>query len=200
MERKPLPAEYYDDAYYPRMRGNDAGAEIADQVRAQGVMRIGKPAATGNILEVGCGQGQVVKRLRDAGYEAQGIDFAEAAVRTSVCPFVEQMDAGDISYPPATFGTVCTFHALEHLSEEGLPRCLAAMNALARNHIFIVVPGLTPVATREPHPEHRIEPPFDGWYKIFADGLPHFRMDHAEVWEPTYWVTAYECWFWFVRK
>lgn len=195
------PPEFYDKHYYDNMRGDGEGAIVADHVRAEKVMSFGPPEKVGRILDVGCGQGQVVSLLRDKGYDAYGIDYSPDAIRTSLAPgFCEQGDATDLRFDDGAFDTICTFHTLEHLPPEALGDALAHIGRCTKERILVVVPGLTPFATRPPQPDHQQEPSFDGWYSQLRHGLPDFRHTKSQVFEPTYWVDAYELWFEFVRR
>lgn len=200
-EKEVKPPEFYDKQYYDTMRGNGEGAIIADHVRAEKVISFGSPQRVGRILDVGCGQGQVVRLLRDKGYEAFGVDYSPDAIATSLCPeYCQQMDATELRFSDGEFDTICTFHTLEHLPPERLVDALAHLNRCCKEKLLIVVPGLTPMATRDPQPDHQQEPTFDGWYYQLRNGLLDFRMDKAQVFEPTYWIDAYELWFEFLRR
>ena len=64
----------HNEAYAAFLAGWDAGfyAKYADTLR---------PASGGaRVLDVGCGVGQVVARLTEAGYEAHGVEIGRAHV------------------------------------------------------------------------------------------------------------------------
>lgn len=73
------------------------------------------------ILEVGCGKGAFVKRLRDKlNLDAQGIELnsSAAAYATKQGIPVSQIDLYDLSeQQPNYFDVVCSFQVLEHIAE-----------------------------------------------------------------------------------
>ncbi|HEX8394660.1 MAG TPA: class I SAM-dependent methyltransferase [Longimicrobium sp.] len=93
--------------------------------------RPGTPRA----LDVGCGAGELLARLRLAGYDAQGVEWdpaaAEVGRRTSGCP-VQTGDFRAVDLPAGSFDLVVLSHVFEHLDD---PR-----GALRRIH-ELLAPG-----------------------------------------------------------
>lgn len=79
----------------------------------------------GRVLEAGCGLGQWVKFLHDAGFESYGIDFAPAGIEKSrqMWPELEmRFSVGDLRHMPYHddfFDAIVSFGAIEH-NEEGV--------------------------------------------------------------------------------
>jgi SAM-dependent methyltransferase len=79
-----------------------------------------KPARPGaRVLDVGCGAGQVVGRLTEAGYEAYGVDVSEPNIErarrfSSRCQFY---DGKSLPFPDAHFTSVGALNVLEHVEE-----------------------------------------------------------------------------------
>lgn len=85
------PPEFYDDKYLAgdmertspgQKRDEENGIHFGAAVTADEIAKI---TGARRVLEVGCGIGYVVRRLRELGYEADGIEYSRAAVARSVC-------------------------------------------------------------------------------------------------------------------
>ncbi len=102
-----------NEAYAEFLAGWDEGfyAKYADTLR---------PAKAGDrALDVGCGVGQVVGRLTQAGFEAYGIDVSEPNIRRAR-EFNERCqlyDGKTIPFPDQHFASVGALNVLEHVDE-----------------------------------------------------------------------------------
>jgi 2-polyprenyl-3-methyl-5-hydroxy-6-metoxy-1,4-benzoquinol methylase len=97
-----------------------------------------------NILEIGCGEGFVLRALQDAGVRCpmRGIDFSETAIadaRTRVpeAEFVVQ-DAAELAADGQRFDLVLMIEVLEHLPDPR--RMLEVLTQLAERHVVLSVP------------------------------------------------------------
>ncbi len=103
----------HNEAYAEFLAGWDENfyAKYADTLR---------PARPGaRALDVGCGVGQVVRRLRDQGYEAHGVEVSEpnlAKVRQFglAC---DLYDGRHLPFPDGHFASVGALNVLEHVEE-----------------------------------------------------------------------------------
>jgi SAM-dependent methyltransferase len=70
----------------------------------------------GRLLEVGCGTGQFLRRLKELGYDVRGIEVGEALAARAKDLDVKVMPFEKMRVPPpvARFDYVVTFHVLEH--------------------------------------------------------------------------------------
>lgn len=79
-----------------------------------------KPARAGaRVLDIGCGVGQVVGRLLEAGFEAHGVDVSEPNIEraqkvTSNCRLY---DGRKLPYEDGTFAAAGALNVLEHVDE-----------------------------------------------------------------------------------
>ncbi len=107
-------------SYY---RHNEAYAEFLANwdegfyAKYAGALRPDRPGA--RVLDVGCGVGQVVRRLTAAGYEAHGVEVSEPNVararRTGLrC---ELYDGRHLPFPDRSFVSVGALNVLEHVEE-----------------------------------------------------------------------------------
>ena len=94
------------------------------------------------VLDVGCGRGELLELLGEAGVEARGIDVDPGMVERAGAKglAVEQADA--VSYlerqPEGALGTVIAVHVIEHLAFVELQRLLElARRALAPGGLFV---------------------------------------------------------------
>lgn len=76
---------------------------------------------TGKILEAGCGLGQFVIALRQRGYDAEGVDYAEGTIRFLNQRFPEQpfrvADVTAMDVPDGYYSGYISLGVMEHLQE-----------------------------------------------------------------------------------
>jgi SAM-dependent methyltransferase len=100
-----------NEAYADFLAGWDAGfyAKYADTL---------KPTEPGaRVLDVGCGVGQVVARLTEAGYEAYGVDVSEPNIERAkkICPRCQLYDGRKLPFNDTFFASVGALNVLEHV-------------------------------------------------------------------------------------
>jgi SAM-dependent methyltransferase len=103
----------HNEAYAQFLAGWDAAfyAKYADTL---------KPSDPGaRALDVGCGVGQVVARLAEAGFEAHGVDVSEPNIERAkkFCPRCQLYDGRKLPFPDAHFASVGALNVLEHVDE-----------------------------------------------------------------------------------
>lgn len=88
---------------------------------------------TGRVLDIGCGQGRIVRFFAEQGYEAHGIDFVERAIEEAKGLAAEQnltrahfqvMDALDLQFPAKYFDIAVDWSVLDHIRPADWPRYL----------------------------------------------------------------------------
>jgi SAM-dependent methyltransferase len=103
----------HNEAYAEFLSGWDEGfyAKYADTLQ---------PAQAGaRVLDVGCGVGQVVARLNDAGFEAHGVDVSEPNIERARqhCERCQWYDGGRLPFPDGHFSAAGALNVLEHVDE-----------------------------------------------------------------------------------
>ena len=106
---------YYreNEEYADFLKGWDAGfyAKYADTLCPD------EPA--GKALDIGCGVGQVVQRLMDAGHEAHGVEVSGPNIEKAkrVSDRCQLYDGRTLPFGDATFDSVGALNVLEHVEE-----------------------------------------------------------------------------------
>ena len=106
------------DAYY---RQNEAYAEFlagwdaAFYAKYADALKPRRPGAP--VLDVGCGVGQVVARLSEAGFEAYGVDVSEPNIARArqFCPRCQVYDGRTLPFPDGRFAVTGALNVLEHV-------------------------------------------------------------------------------------
>lgn len=79
------------------------------------------PAPSGATLEVGCGEGRIVRALRAGGYDVQGVDVSEtlvqAAIRADPRGRYTVADAAQLPFDDDAFHLVVAFMSLQDIDD-----------------------------------------------------------------------------------
>lgn len=106
---------YYrqNEAYAEHLANWDPGlyAKYADCLKAE------RPGA--RVLDIGCGVGQVVARLQEAGFEAHGVDVSEPNITRArqVSERCQLYDGRRLPFPDGHFAAAGALNVLEHVDE-----------------------------------------------------------------------------------
>ena len=103
----------HNEAYAEFLAGWDAGfyAKYADTLKPEQI--------AGRALDVGCGVGQVVARLAEAGFEAYGVDVSEPNIERArkFSHRCQLYDGRKLPFPDQHFASVGALNVLEHVEE-----------------------------------------------------------------------------------
>lgn len=104
---------------------------------------------TGPVLELGCGNGKLLRPLRAAGVDAVGLDIAFHALRRLPpgTPLV-LADAARLPFADASFTAVLDVHCTGHLGAEGRAAAAGECHRVLRPGGLLVVERLTPADLR----------------------------------------------------
>lgn len=134
-----LDASFYDRAYYEGDRGEyvnslvKVGQYIRDFIRAVSVWIFFHPR---RVLDVGCGLGYFISLLRKFGIEAYGLEISKYAisqVNRKIKPFVKEGDILHIPYKDEEFDLVTSYHVLEHIYQEDIPKAIGECTRVTSN-------------------------------------------------------------------
>ena len=120
----------------------------------------------GPVIDLGCGRGHTVERLRELGFEASGIDQIKKH---------PDMMVGDITKPIENldrFQSAVCVDCIEHLYDEQVQGLFANMKQVQRQ-AFSIHNGESTGTGQELHVNRR---PFDQWRTIIEE---HFVIDQA---------------------
>ena len=94
----------------------------------------------GTVLDVGCGNGQLVQRLNSHGFDAFGADVSAVAVAAANERSPGRFRAANILHLPYdddAFDSVISVDCLECLQEEDIPAAIAELYRVARDTVYL---------------------------------------------------------------
>jgi 2-polyprenyl-3-methyl-5-hydroxy-6-metoxy-1,4-benzoquinol methylase len=118
-----LPGLAFDyGAFAQRFRGSEEYVKTGQQIYVPYF------AGRRNVLDIGCGRGEFLELMRDAGVQARGIDLSAESVALCRSKGLETEIAdvfSDLSaQPEAAFGGIFCAQVIEHLPPERLPELI----------------------------------------------------------------------------
>jgi 2-polyprenyl-3-methyl-5-hydroxy-6-metoxy-1,4-benzoquinol methylase len=144
--------------FFPVWIGNGLWAE-ADNIKFMTL----KGAPVGRLLDVGCGGGRFMKRMKRLGWEVEGIDFDANATNRIASRYGMKTYTGDLvenRLPDRSFDAITLSHVIKHLAdpERTLRECLRLLKPGGR--LIVVTPNAESVGARLFGPHWRgWEPP-----------------------------------------
>lgn len=141
---------YYDafSAEYERERGkNDPGGyhELLDELEAEYVARFG---AGRDVLEVGCGTGLVLMRIREFARTAKGVDLSPGMLEKAQARglSVQLGSATELPFESNQFDVTCSFKVLAHVPE--IEKALSEMARVTRPGGVVLAEFYNPFSLR----------------------------------------------------
>jgi 2-polyprenyl-3-methyl-5-hydroxy-6-metoxy-1,4-benzoquinol methylase len=117
---------------YVSQHSGSAPDETTRRIYRRDIRPLLPPPATGPVLDIGCGCGQLVRCLLEDGYQAGGIDVSPEQVALAHGSGLEQIQQGDyvelLAQHTGQLGAVTATDLLEHLTK---PEVLATFDAVA---------------------------------------------------------------------
>jgi len=117
------------------------------------------------VLDVGCGDGWLVKILRGNGVEAFGIDIDENAGK-EIPEYFTKAEAKKLPFPDNSFDVVVSNDFFEHIPEEDIDRVYSEMRRVGKNIVARIC-----VKEKEWEGHVTIKPP-----KWWIEKLPECRF------------------------
>jgi len=142
--------EYYDafSAEYERERGsNDPGGyhELLDELEADYVRRFGSGR---DVLEVGCGTGLVLLRIRAFARLARGVDLSPGMLAKAQARGLDVSlgSATELPFDSNQFDVTCSFKVLAHVPE--IEKALSEMARVTRPGGMVLAEFYNPYSLR----------------------------------------------------
>jgi SAM-dependent methyltransferase len=124
----------------------------------------------GRVLDVGCGAGQVVARLTEAGFETYGVDVSEPSIARArkFCERCQVYDGKRLPFSDGSFDSAGALNVLEHVDEP---------EAFIQEVVRVVAPGgkvvisspnfMRAIGLRDYHPKMRgLRNKWNNWRRI----------------------------------
>lgn len=107
--------------------------------RLDALMGIIKSYSPKSVLDVGCGIGNLVLRMRDEGMVAYGTDFApDLRTYWGDTPYMQVADAKSQPFPDKFFDLVISTDVMEHIPEEDIPAVAEEMKRVGNKVVALV--------------------------------------------------------------
>lgn len=136
----------------------------------------------GKVLDIGCAMGYIVKRLREKGVDAWGVDISQYAIDHApdeVKHYLKLASADKLPFGDKEFDLVFSSSVFEHMPPELVMKAISEAVRVAKRGIIAVTPGDDPHFDEDA--THKIKQPLWWWREQFP---PEFetRSDADEEW------------------
>jgi len=142
--QQPVRPERYDEAYflnscegYEEFIASE-GAHLSRRLSQSFEIAEVEPGM--QVLDVGCGRGEILRHCADMGVQAYGVDYAPVAVQMAQeAGAVYQADAKRLPFPSLFFDRVLMFDLVEHLHPWELGQALAEARRVLRSDGRLII-------------------------------------------------------------
>lgn len=135
------PAEYYGTPTAKFEPLVESGVRVGSRARVRSLLKGVRPG--GNVLDVGCGRGVMLRAALDLGYSAHGVEISEEAAAgvDSRAQIRIAADLAEAGYETNSMDAVVLWHVLEHLPQPG--RTLAEIRRILKpgGRLVLAVPN-----------------------------------------------------------
>ena len=146
-----------------------------------------------SVLDMGCGWGYLVRKLRQRGIEAWGVDISSVAMERApedVKPYLCRGNIADLTclpeHFPKEFDFSCSFGVLEHLTLDDVKRCCREIHRISRRGVHAI--GLSTewsahLPVEELDKTHRTMRDYTWWRRHLPEPFEVWEGSQ-ETWEP----------------
>lgn len=141
---------YYDEfaaRYEAKRDGRDPGGyhDLLDELEVGFVERFGRG---GDVLEVGCGTGLIMRRIAAFARSTRGVDLSPGMLAQARARGLDVLEASatTLPFPDASFDVACSFKVLAHVRDIRL--ALAEMARVVRPGGHVLAEFYNPVSLR----------------------------------------------------
>ena len=132
---------FYNNENYPRAgRRNRWYRQLLTRPRFRQISKTGIIRPRMKILDVGCGEGNLVRLLESEGALAYGIDINADLVRTADHPRITLGHADALPFADGTFDLCVSSHLIEHLDRPGVFLRETARVVRDRGRVILIYP------------------------------------------------------------
>lgn len=152
------PSSYGDD-YYEPWQGPEV--RLRRRLWRRRLRLVEERCPRGTLLDVGCGDGLFLKVARDAGWDADGIEFSPEGARRSSLRIGRPVAVGDLTREKGLrgpFDVVTLWHVLEHLADPAGMLEAARARLRAGGLLVVAVPNLDNFPLRAAYRLARLRP------------------------------------------
>lgn len=167
------PAEFYDRAYYETgAKSNYFGGYQDDEQfdrRAERIRAILPQLVRPRVLELGCAKGFSIRAMRDAGYDAYGVDWSSYAIASaprSVRPYVLRAACFALPFANDVFDLVLSVDLLEHLDEPHARQTLREARRVGQMQLHVVTTSQLFPKMFTIDQSHVLRLPLRSWYTM----------------------------------
>lgn len=151
-ETVPAPADL--GKYYPAVYYGGGGRRFPGPVEALQAWLYGRRARwltrragqPGRVLDLGCGPGHLLARLRALGWRAEGTEATEASAAIARTRYGLDVRAGELEqlgYAASSFDLLVSWHTLEHMRDPGATLDVITRLLKPGGHLLVSVPNFS---------------------------------------------------------
>ncbi|VVQ16111.1 class I SAM-dependent methyltransferase [Pseudomonas fluorescens] len=96
----------------------------------------------GKVLDLGCGEGRLVRALTERGLDAYGLDISQVAINRANSYMPGRFFCGsalELPFDDQEFDTVVSTDCLEHIHPDDVPRAIAEIRRVCKKHAYLQI-------------------------------------------------------------
>lgn len=96
----------------------------------------------GKVLDLGCGEGRLVRALTEKGLDAYGLDISQVAIDRANTYMPGRFFCGsalELPFADQEFDTVVSTDCLEHIHPDDVPRAIAEIRRVCKKHAYLQI-------------------------------------------------------------